>query len=139
MDIGLGGGSEVLAPPDPTDDVDAVLQAMVRITGDASIATMLEEHREFKTWRTQRDEPKPVAPMAAMPEQVEEDFDDELGGVEVSGEFGQPSEEPDDDLATEEEAVPAGEVEMQTPVETPAEPPPVEGGAPSQFLTSDAD
>lgn len=117
MDFGAGAGAEVLTPPQPEDEMDVVLQALVQMTGDQGIANMLEDHREFKAWRSQRDT-APVIPQSRM---------DDLAVAEPT-----PTENVDEialpDLATEEEPTEAGAADTAASVETPASAPPMEGG-----------
>lgn len=112
---GPGAGPEVLTPPPAETEMDIVLRAMVELTGDASIAAMLEDHREFKSWKTQRSE----APQVASVPEVSE------GSVEV-----EPEIEPTDFL---EPVSPAEEGATEVPVDledpqVPAGTPEVEGG-----------
>lgn len=65
--------------PDPTDEMEVVLSKMVEWTGDASIAQMLEEHREFKSWRAQRQQaPQPSSEVMSQPVEPDEPIGVEL-------------------------------------------------------------
>ena len=65
LPFGPGAGPEVLEP-EPQDEADIVLQAMVELTGDQSIAQMLDEHREFKSWRATRSAVPTPAPTPVL-------------------------------------------------------------------------
>lgn len=114
LPFGAGGGPEALAPVDPTDDMEVVLQGIVSLTGDQAISQMLSDHREFKAWKTDRDSSQtpPVSPVSAVPEQ-----DPLLGEEEIDQgmeeDLGVPA------LATEEEVAVEGDEEEQLSVETP--------------------
>lgn len=102
LPFGPGAGPEVLSPPEPPDEVDEFLQYMVRETGDMAITNMLDEHREFEAYRTQRAEmPTQVAPPG--PEVIEPEAE-EAGPLEATEmDFG-------DDFEEEAPEVVGGEV-----------------------------
>ena len=116
LPFGPGGGPEVIAPPEQEDFVQVMLERMVEWTGDANAAQMLDDHREFKTFRSQKANPS-TPPLAAPQMQAPTPEPQDL--VPQDLEF--------DEMPTEEEVVPAGEEESPEPsVETPAEPLPTE-------------
>lgn len=72
LPYGPGPGPEVLSQEPPETEMDIVLRKMVELTGDASIAQMMEDHREFKSWRTQQMEAVP-APVTELEPEMEEE------------------------------------------------------------------
>jgi hypothetical protein len=126
LPFGPGAGPEAISPLEPEDEMEVVLQAMVQLTGDQSVANMLTDHREFKAWQNQRAQaPQPIArpELSAVPDSVDAEFTDDIE-VDTTEEFALPAGE--QDLATEEEPVEAGESNPAAPVETPASAPPTE-------------
>lgn len=114
LPFGPGAGPDRFPAPEPNDDMEVVLSKMVELTGDQAIFDMLEDHREFKAWRQEKQNPAP-APMQMPKPEIEQDVDT-LQPVEYE------LEAPD-----EQEAALAGEEEIPEPsVETPAEPLPTE-------------
>lgn len=65
---GPGAGPEALTPEPAETEMDIVLRAMVELTGDQAAAQMLEDHREFKSWKTQRTETPQVAQVPEVSE-----------------------------------------------------------------------
>lgn len=120
LPFGPGGGPEALLAPDPTDDMEVVLQGLIDLTGDQGIADMLSEHREFKAWRAERE--TPVGVPVPQPQQSALEAVPDLEG-EVAPEMT-------DDIALPEvDEVGAVEGEEDTlSVETPEAAPATEGG-----------
>lgn len=78
LPFGPGGGPEVLSTFEPTDEIDVVLQGMMEITGDQSIALMLQEHQEFKAWQAQKQATPTPASAPVTPEVAPEPDEETL-------------------------------------------------------------
>lgn len=92
--LGPGAGPEVLTPPEPDGEMEEFLQAMVSLTGDASIAQMMDDHREFKTWKADRSRtPMPTTAQGPVGKPPSSPNEDELGlgleGPDLSAPIGE--------------------------------------------------